>query len=283
MIISILFKKITDRYLIAVSLLLLPLYFFGQAEQHYSLFKPVPKEQMREMETDRPDVTESPYTVDAGHLQYETDVLRLIKDRSELKETTTLLVNQANIKLGLTQNTALQVGFQTYGRQKEKELNGENSVTEGFGDVTVRLKQNIIGNDKGNFVMALIPYVKFPTSQFEDSRFEGGLIVPMIYKLPGEWNLGFQVEVDRLKDKDLPEMHTELLQTLTLSHSLLKGMDGIAETYYTYDFKAHELTNYINAAVQVEVAKDFKLDAGINCGLQHHSEKHFFLGASYRH
>ena len=283
MITSILFKKITNRYLIAAPLVLLPLCFFGQQEQNYSLFKPVPKEQLREMETDRPDVTESPYTVDAGHFQFETDVMRLVKDRSELKETKTLFINQVNVKLGLTQSTALQVGFQTYGRQKETENNGETSVKEGFGDITVRLKQNIIGNDKGDFAMAVIPYVKFPTSQFEDSRFEGGLIVPMLYKLPNEWNLGFQVEVDRLQDKDLPEMHTEFLQTLTVSHPLLKGVDGIAETYYTYDFKAHELTNYINAAVQVEVAKDFKLDAGVNYGLQQHSEKHFFFGASYRH
>ncbi|SEH88045.1 transporter [Epilithonimonas hominis] len=63
-----------------------PLHYFGQSVQHYSLFKPVPKEQMRDMETDRPDVTESPYTIDAGHFQYETDMVRLIKDQSELKK-----------------------------------------------------------------------------------------------------------------------------------------------------------------------------------------------------
>lgn len=37
----------------------------------YSLLNPTPRELMREMSTDRPDATESPYTVDAGHFQAE--------------------------------------------------------------------------------------------------------------------------------------------------------------------------------------------------------------------
>lgn len=254
-------------------------------QQNYSLFNPVPGAQMREMETDRPDVTESPYTVDAGHFQYETDLIRLIKEKSDLHNTSTVLINQANIKLGITGSTAIQVGFQTYGWQNEKEIaTGSSLKSNGIGDVTLRVKQNIIGNNNGNFALALLPYVKLPTSKYDDeSRFEGGLIVPMSYKLPGEWKLGWQVEVDRLKDLDHQAMHTELLQTLTISHPLSKGIDGIAETYYTYDFKAHQLSNYVNAAIQIEVAKDFKLDAGVNYAIQETAAKHYFVGASYRH
>ena len=35
----------------------------------YHLFNPVPREYLRGMNTDRPDQTESPYTVDAGHFR----------------------------------------------------------------------------------------------------------------------------------------------------------------------------------------------------------------------
>lgn len=253
-------------------------------EARYSLFRPVPKEQMREMETDRPDVTESPYTVDAGHFQYETDMVNLVREQSETQDTRTVLINHANIKIGITASTGIQIGFETYGIQKETDVaSGSTTTSRGFGDISFRIKQNLIGNDGGNFVMAVLPYIKFPTSAYdEESRLEGGLIVPMLYKLPGEWKLGFQVEMDRLKDNDQPAMHTELLQTLTISHPLVKGVEGIAETYYTYDFKAHHLLNFINAAVQMEVAKDFKVDAGLNYGLQHDAEKHYFIGASFR-
>ncbi|MCY0976520.1 transporter [Chryseobacterium wangxinyae] len=276
-------NRISKLFLGAI---ILPFACYGQKElpYNYSLFKPVPKSMMREMETDRPDVTESPYTVDAGHFQYETDFVRLVKEKTEEKKTNTLLINQANIKIGLTKSTAIQIGFQTYGKQKETDIaTGNKEITNGFGDVTLRVKQNLIGNDQGNFAMALLPYVKFPTSKCdEESRFEGGLIIPMMYKLPGEWNLGFQVEVDRLKDQDQPSMHTEFLQTLTISHQILKNVDGIAETYYTYDFKEHHFSSFLNAAVQMKVVKDFKFDVGINYGLQHDAEKQFFFGASYR-
>jgi len=272
--------------MIFLGTLMLPFVCYGQEKVHqnYSLFHPVPRAQMRDMETDRPDVTESPYTVDAGHIQYETDFIRLVNENSEEQRTNTLLINQANLKIGLTGSTSIQIGFQTYGNQKETDIGSDiTETTHGFGDVTFRIKQSILGNDEGNFAMALLPYVKFPTSKYdEDSRFEGGLIVPMQYKLPGEWNLGFQVEVDRLKDLDQQAMHTEFLQTLTLSHQLIKNIDGIAETYYTYDFKNHHFANFLNAAIQVEIAKDLKFDAGINYGIQHDAEKHYFFGASYR-
>lgn len=265
--------------------ILFPLKGFGQkaSKKDFSLFSPVPRTQMRDMETDRPDVTESPYTVDAGHFQLETDLVRTTREISELKETHTLLINQMNLKIGLTNSTAVQIGYQTYGRQSEREFDSDSkTISDGHGDFTFRIKQNIIGNDGGNFALALLPYVKFPTSRYEDSRIEGGLIVPMQYKLPGEWNLGFQVELDRLKDKDQQSMHTEFLQTLTISHSIIKGLDGIAETYYTYDFKEHQFSNYINAALQLDVAKDFKLDAGLNIGIQQAAAKHYFIGVSYR-
>jgi hypothetical protein len=35
----------------------------------YNLFNPAPRELMRELTPDRPDKTESPYAVDAGHIQ----------------------------------------------------------------------------------------------------------------------------------------------------------------------------------------------------------------------
>lgn len=259
---------------------------FGQekASGGFSLFRPVPKSQLRDMETDRPDITESPYTVDAGHFQYETDLIRTTRERSDNKETNTLLINQANLKIGITGSTAIQIGFQSFGRQQEKDLNtGERTRTTGIGDVTFRIKQNLAGNDNGNFAIAVLPYVKFPVSKYDDqSRFEGGLIVPMQFKLPGQWKLGIQVEGDRLKDEDEQAMHTELLQSLTISHALFKGLDGIAETYYTYDFKAHQWSNFLNAAIQFEVMKDVKLDAGLNYGIQQTAAKHYFIGASCR-
>ena len=46
----------------------------------YNLFNPTPDDYMREMSPDRPDKTDSPITVDAGHFQLEMDFANLTYD-----------------------------------------------------------------------------------------------------------------------------------------------------------------------------------------------------------
>jgi hypothetical protein len=250
----------------------------------FHLLNPVPKDKMRDMETDRPDVTESPFTVDAGHFQYETDLVKFKRERDEISSLHTILINQADLKLGLTNSTDLQVVIQTFGKQRELDLaTGNQTTSHGLGDLTIRLKQNLLGDDKGKFAIAILPYLKFPTSEFdEEERYEGGLIIPMQLKLPNDWKLAFQVEGDRLQNKHDRHLHTEFLQSIALSHEILKGLDGIAETLYTYDFKHHQWANFLNAAMQLSLAQNFKLDAGFNYGVQTDAEKTYFIGTSFR-
>lgn len=54
------------------------------------------------MSTDRPDKTESPYTVDAGRFQIEMDLVTLTIDEAADFRVETVNVAPINIKLGLT-------------------------------------------------------------------------------------------------------------------------------------------------------------------------------------
>ncbi len=270
--------------LIAMMIFLLPKFVLAQATQKpYSIFSPAPKEKLREMETDRPDVTESAITVDAGHFQYESDLFAFEREQSESSLQKTIMINRANLKVGLTGSTSLQVGIETYAWEKERDNEtGEVENSKGFGDINLRLKQNLIGNDKGNFAMALLPYITLPTATFGNSKLEEGFIVPMQVKLPSDWKVGMQVEVDHLKDKSGDRMHMEYLQSLTVSHEIRKNITGIAETYFTYDFKQHQYSNFVNAAVQLEIAHDLKVDGGVNYGIQKDAMKKYFIGIAVR-
>jgi hypothetical protein len=253
-------------------------------QKGYSLFKPVPKEEMRDMETDRPDVTETPITVDAGHFQYETSLLDYSKQYKGQNRINTHTINQLNFNVGITGSTAFQVMLDSYVSESERPIGSTVKTTsQGIGDVTFRIKQNLMGNDGGNFAIAMLPYLKVPTAKYkEDNRTEFGLSVPMRIQLPSEWTLGTQVEVDRLQEEGEHALHTDLLQSLSLSHDLFKNMEGLVETYYTYGIKKHEWNNFINAALQYEVSSNCKFDAGINYGVQHEATRSFFLGMAYR-
>jgi len=252
----------------------------------YTLFKPLPKALMREeMETDRPNVTETPHTVEAGHFQYEADLFKFQRERSEDTRHHSWLANQANLKLGLLRNTALQLIIQTYGKEINHDIaTGEKQSMSGFGDVTLRIKQNLYGNYDGNFSIAVMPYIKFPTNTYSDNKmYEEGLMVPMLLKLPHEWKIGMQVEGDYLKDDDAPARHAELLQSLTLSHVLFKKLEVFGESFYTYNFKDHKINNFLDAALEYEVFHDLKIDVGINYGLQTMAHKDYFAGIAFRY
>ncbi|KQM78479.1 hypothetical protein ASE74_13325 [Pedobacter sp. Leaf216] len=275
--------KMKNSILILALLSIFSIEAFGQQKPFYHLFKPVPKDSLREMETDRPDVTESPQTVDAGHFQFETDLMRFQRENKDEGRSDEYLFNQANIKLGLTHSTAIQLTFESYVVKKDFDSEGSVERSSGFGDITFRLKQNVLGNDKGKFAIALLPYLKFPTSHVDqESHYEGGIIIPMSIKLGNDWKLGFQVEADRLQDEKGNGHHNELLQTLTVSHPLTKKLDGIIETYYTYEFKDEHLKNFLNAALQYELSKDFLIDGGFNYGIQQDARKSYFVGLSFR-
>lgn len=250
----------------------------------YFLFRPVPKSQMREMATDRPGITETPITVDAGHFQYETALINYGIERAEGIKTKTYTINDLDFHVGLTNSTALQLMLDSYIVEEEQERStGKKIRNEGLGDLTFRLKQNLRGNDGGNFSIALLPYFTLPTARNSDNnKVEAGLMLPMEFKLPAEWTLGLQLEVDRLKDKDKNALHTEVLQAISLSHSVIGALDGVAETYQTYEFKKHQWTNYVNAALQYAVNSNCKFDAGLSYGLQHDAQRSFFLGLAYR-
>ncbi|MFC1225577.1 hypothetical protein ACFE6N_17335 [Pedobacter sp. BG31] len=89
------------KYLLtAIVIFIMPKFIMAQtAQKPYSIFSPVPKEKLREMETDRPDVTESAITVDAGHFQYESDLFALERERPESSSQKTVTINRANLKM----------------------------------------------------------------------------------------------------------------------------------------------------------------------------------------
>src|SRR5688572_24804065 len=74
----------------------------GADKSGYTFANPVPAAELRELSTDRPDQTESPYTVDAGHFQVESDLVNYTRDRDGNIRTTDLSLAALNLKVGLT-------------------------------------------------------------------------------------------------------------------------------------------------------------------------------------
>jgi len=103
---------------------------------------------MREMSTDRPDKTASPYTIDAGHFQIELDVVSYTYDQRNPERTKTRVdqwdIMPMNLKVGLLNNADLHVLLDTHMVETTSiSTLSTHERRSGFGDLTLRLKMNL--------------------------------------------------------------------------------------------------------------------------------------------
>jgi hypothetical protein len=244
----------------------------------YTLFHPTPREHMREMATDRPDVTESAYTVDAGHFQIEMDLAARTRDRYTPERdggTTAWSFLNANFKLGLTNDMDFQVVAPIHTRVR----NGP----EGFGDLTLRLKWNLWGNDGGPTALALMPFVTVPTASdgLGAHEVEGGLIIPFAAELPNGWGFGAMAEFDFLSSGD-GGRHAEFVTTFTFSRDLTEKLGGYVE-FVSVLSEESDWAAYFDFGFTYALTDDIQLDAGLNTGLTRAAEDFTpFVGLSVR-
>ncbi len=255
----------------------------------YHLFNPTPVEFMREMSTDRPDKTESAYTVDAGHFQIESDLVSFTRDHDTANGADTRVeawaIAPINFKVGLCNRVDLQTVIETYNHITTRNVTGKTRQT-GFGDITSRLKVNLWGNDGGATALAVMPYVKYPTSQNDigNDSVESGLIIPLALDLPGGFGVGLMTQFDFLRNDDDLGNHVDFVNTVTVSHDIVGNLGGYVEFFSAVSAERDsEWVGTFDLGLTYAVSKDIQLDLGVNIGVTDSADDlNPFIGVSYR-
>ena len=249
----------------------------------YNLFNPTPRALMREMSTDRPDKTESPYTVDAGHFQFEADLVSFGIDRWNLDRERVFGVNVANVNLkaGLYNNVDLQLVVENYVYEQVR-ADGVTTRKSGFGDLTTRLKVNLWGNDGGTTAFAVMPFVKFPTNTggLGNKQVEGGIIFPLAVELPYGWGMGVMTEFDMVYRED-GGYGPDFINSITFSHDIIGNLAGYVEFFS--QLTQGDLIITLDAGLTYALTEDIQLDCGCNFGATEAAEDfNPFVGISMR-
>jgi hypothetical protein len=243
----------------------------------YFLWKPTPRHAMREMSTDRPDTTESPYTLDAGHFQAESDLASVTGEADERS----LALMGANLKVGLTNWSDLQLVLSPY----ERISDDGSDVRQGFGDTSVRLKVNLWGNDGGGTAGALMPFVKLPTARegLGNDKVEGGLIGMVGVAAPADIAAAFMAEVDVVAD-EMEDYGTELLLTGTAGRDIVGPLGGFIELTGARSLSEDgDIAAGVNGGLTYGLTDDLCIDAGVNVGLTDAADDfRAFVGGSFR-
>ncbi len=256
------------------------------ADKHgYSLFNPTPDSLLRDMSTDRPDKTESPYTVDAGRIQIETDLVAYTHDRQDGITSRAFDVLPFNLKIGLDSGTDLQLVYGTYSRVRTSG-NGATETDGGTGDLVVRLKHNIWGNDGGTTAFALMPFVKIPTNGMQslNDDVEGGIIVPLAIDLGRAMGLGLMTEVDILKAEDGRGYEPTFVNSAALGFELTDAWGMYVEAYVERSTESGaETIATLNGGFTYAMTRNLQLDAGANIGVTDAADDlNLFVGMSQR-
>jgi len=241
----------------------------------YNLFNPTPADAMRAFEPERPAKILTPFTIDAGHFQIESDFVNYISTNYQGLSTRFVETADPTIKLGLTNSIDFELVLNGY-QNTATHSNQTGALVangHGFGDAFLKFKINLVGNDGGPFAMAIEPYVKVPSAApgLGNGVVEGGVALPMQISLPEDFSLAVQTEYDALKNANDSQRYANLVNIVNLSHPVsfiskdltasieffsAVGTDPFTPAVYTFDVGLAYL-----------VAPNVQLDAGANFGL----------------
>ncbi|MBL9209254.1 MAG: transporter [Opitutaceae bacterium] len=220
---------------------------------------------LRELTTDRPDATESPFTIDAGRVQLELEAASYTRDRSEGVRTTEWALAPFNLRYGLTRQTELAVIVSPHQRVSTRAPGGPRTTVRGFGATTLRTKVNFQGNDGGGTAFGLIADLKLPTAAagLDNDKVEGALTFPAAYEVGAGWSGGAMTSVEFV--------HTDTgrravwVNTVTFARELAENLGVFLELTSAAGDGTHAAT--FNGGFTRRLGPRLQLDAGVNVGL----------------
>ena len=257
----------------------------------YNLFNPAPADQLREMSLDGPGATESPYTVDAGHFQVEMTLYNQSSYEEDFDGVTYSSkwwgMGPINLKLGLLNNLDMQLILEPYNHAVESEVGDYRIEQSGVGDASLRFKLNLWGNDGGWTALAVLPYVKFPTSDtgLGNEHFEGGVVLPFSLELPGEFYLGLTSKIGAVKADDEASYHTEYENSISLSRALFGDLEGYVEFFsaVTMQQDSHWIGTF-GTGLAYWLTGDLQMNTSVAVGANRWSpDWHFGVGMGWRY
>jgi hypothetical protein len=238
-------------------------------KSRYTLFDPTPDDAMRSFMTDRPPKANSPYTVDAGHFQYETDLVVFSEGRQDGAQLRAWTAPDPTFKLGLTNTIDVELQLTPY-QEDIAKAGGVTQTLSGWGDTYARLKVNLFGDDGGDVAVALLPYIKLPTPRtgLGDGRVEAGLILPISVSAPFGFMITVMPEVDILKDTIGGGDHATLDFLINVSHPLTKAWTLYSELFTTQSTGLGDRPIYTwDEALTYALTPNLQLDFGCNLAL----------------
>lgn len=221
--------------------------------------------QLRELTTDRPDATESPFTVDRGHVQLEMDVASYTRNRLDGVRTTEWAWAPFNLRYGLTPTIEAGIFVVPQIRVTEQPRGAAKTRTTGVGDTTLRMKKNFQGNDGGGTAYGIMADLKLPTAAngLGNDHTEGALTFPVAYEVGAGWEGAAMTSIEFAHTGN--GRRTIWVNTITFAREIGRNLGGFLELTSAAGDGAHVAT--FNCGLTRPIGPAVQLDCGVNVGV----------------
>jgi Putative MetA-pathway of phenol degradation len=183
---------------------------------------------MRKFAPDRRTTGHSVQTVDTGHFKLEMDIFNYTYANYLGVITRSIQASDPTLKLGVTNCMDIEVQFNGLQSSQSFDVTSRGSMLNGtgFGDVFLRTKMNLFGDDAGPAGFTLIPYVKLPSSApvISNGAVEGGLIAPLTLR-PENFIITLMTELDVLKTAHDDGRFVNFVNLVSAGHPI-PGLEG---------------------------------------------------------
>jgi hypothetical protein len=235
---------------------------------------------VRPLATDRPDRTESPYSVPRGMLQVEMDLVTHGELQDEDETLTGTSIASFNAKYGISDRVDLQVLFSPFVRlQYQSPL--VDDTDEGTGQAGLRAKINLAGNDTEGGAAALLPFVMIPTRG--DAILDAatwGMVTPASIDLGSDRAMSSMIGAMRVENKDW-----WMIGSVSFATPIAGSFSGFFEVYVARAGFEEDALEDVTTDIGLTFAPspDWQFDAGVYYGITEPTEDwRIFAGASVR-
>jgi hypothetical protein len=217
---------------------------FAQEESNGQVDAKVDRRELRELSPDRPHQTESPITVDKGHIMIETDIVNNTTDNKTTPHTSTTGFLYFNFKYGIHKRMDVEVLSNAFSvtRFEHRALPNANS---NFPDLTFRYKYNLIGNDSGPTAICIMPFVTTTNFFAEKWKAEsGGVWINAEHMINDKYEVGYTGGVTSLTINPFFQQ-LEWFSTVSFSYPLgFKSLHHFVEVSERFNKSSETLNNY---------------------------------------
>jgi hypothetical protein len=246
----------------------------------------------RELTTDRPDITESPFTVEAGRWQFEGSIGEFARARraDAASPDATLSLMSTTIRYGLSSHAEIGVIVDAVGFARFSPPSSGARWRRGIGGFGVRGKLNLWGNDTvatpGDTAGAILATIYLPTDRDDGiggETTEYTVIAPMMVELASSVSLSMNAGFRVARACPACEHDFATLASVSMAMPVTGALSGYVEM-------AVDAVNRDDAAVvagaglTLALSGDVQLDGGVNFGLSGDADRYApFAGVSVRY